>query len=1072
MQNLSNENKSFPVVSFYQNIKQTTPSGFIPITDAYRLFKTTAQDTTAKIQRDFADAIQNGFTKEKKSEYQDEKKRLLASVCFFGNVDRNAKDQEDFVPSGRINFDIDENSKEELDELFLSMSKIVYVEAAGRSISGIFNGSMWVTVRVEMPEKGKRLSSRFRDLLGLIGNESYYKVCEVLCQAYHGFFSSYFQKINIKIGQAGKDLKRSRFISYDPGLYLNLNAEVYSLEELEYFLENQLEKEKKRRETDDEITAFNQYEIEHTEDAFLYAERFAAARGTTFEKGMRHNFRVNLAIGLNLLGVPQKDAEKWILQKYAPAEGYLSNNEVRFPYKNYKDAFGIWKYRLNPINVNIAHSLSLKDGERVSDHAENLVNLILSIKKVDLESGMNTGKTFAAIKVIAPLLKEKTGFKTVIICSLNDKAAKDSDQYAIPYLTGQRLKEAGQSAPDVWKEALKADVILVNQNTFPKLVQRLKSRKEGFHVFLDESHTLVSDYRQPNTLEVWKSFDKAETVTLLSATPKPYFSAPGLDFQRVTIHRENNPDIFMNVCEYAGKAKDVALWHINQTDFSDTRLVLKIQSKASIKALLKHLLSSGFGSDEIVCLYSESDIKQTEAYKRFIKAKDGQSSFAETVKVVLCTSAINEGIDIYETSGFQVQFVEVHKKSNFSIDDSVQFFGRLRDNNPKYFFSYHKKPREPWKQNQFNPLQEFLETISVFQAMADDLNKKANKFQGCYTLQQIFKTKTAFSNSESYLTKDEHGMLIPDVLAIASAVDKCSVSFTGTKQGWKQIQERHKFFKVTFSELTVQEDGKLKKAEKEVKAEKKAAERELIRIFDQEPDVLLQAVGQITEDAEIKKATKFQESRKEDVKRLQSGFPVLFSEQLSTAEDLAKSFFKFTKAGFCIDAFKNLFFTPEGFTSRQKMTYFLNALRIHLLLFLFEATSNSYKKGKQLPVLTVQQVEDAKAFLAFRNEVQRVSGSQAVITGRQALRALQSAYKGKRRDLTERKAVLLLSVLFDYNTITGDVTMFDLLKVRSLEDVLFVDGKLQVDQVNNYTSKLHNLLKDKQLIGNFMNEFF
>jgi hypothetical protein len=128
----------------------------VDIFDIYESIKNSYQKETLSICERFADDILNGF--QDKTEYQKSKSSTLQAVVFSGCYDRSEKDkvkQQKTKHSGRINFDIDENTKEEL-TAFLSVikqGKIPYIEAAAYSVSGSLSGDFWINVKADIPSR-------------------------------------------------------------------------------------------------------------------------------------------------------------------------------------------------------------------------------------------------------------------------------------------------------------------------------------------------------------------------------------------------------------------------------------------------------------------------------------------------------------------------------------------------------------------------------------------------------------------------------------------------------------------------------------------------------------------------------------------------------------------------------------------------------------------------------------------------------------------------------------------------------------------------------------------------------
>jgi hypothetical protein len=1040
------------MLSFYKTVESKTPT-FLSKSEVYDLFRSDAyKSATEAIQRRFHADIKQDFPNGK-SAYQKAKKDLLPGVCFAGNVDRSAKGQQDFKHSGLLTLDVDENDRDTLEGLFhkIQEGRLVYVEAAARSVSGSVTGALWVNVRIEIPLSQKRLPKRLSTLLGLSGGEQRMEVLERLQNAYWTAFKHLFSLEGIDIGTAGKDLKRVRYVAHDSGLYLNERAERFSFEQLEAVLDS-LEKSN----TDAEVQAYDSLDIEFTSDAFEYAQRFAHAKGLTYADGQKHNFRNAVAIALNLLGVPKDQAEGFILSSFAPSSGTLSN-EVSFPYSRYKDSFGRWSGRLKADDLAPEAVIRLRAGQRVSDYADQVTDFILKHEKTDLAAGTGTGKNFAVVHRIAPILRERTGAKTVIVCSLNAKAAKDAEQYNVPYLTGQRLKEAGQAAPDVIREALKAEVILVNQNYFPTLMERLERRMEQVHCFVDEAHTLTAGYRSSVIRKLWEAAKRCKTVTLLSGTPKPYFGLLG--YKRLTFVQESRPAIYADVREYEGSEVDQVLHHIKQTDFTKKRLVIKLQSKTKIDLLRRTLTADGFQEDELVTLVSSTDVKQSSAYKKFLKALPGQDSFGEKTKVILVTSFINEGLDLY--ADHQLEFVNVERKSTFSVDDLVQFADRHRTDQDKVLVSFHRKQagRKPCS---FNPLHEYECALEATHQHAQYLNTVRRKYAGSFAVDAIYRTAgTAYAHAERFLIEKE-GELVADELGLAAFVDAEATSRTDTQTGWKAIQRRFPYFKIGTPNEAHQQAPKadLEDTKTTVRAERIEAEKALSGLFLADSGLFFQAVGSVTEDASIRKQVHFDQSRRDAALQLTS--TPLFSSHIGAAEHLTAWYHKLTKEGLPVDAVQKLLVQEDGtHTSRQKLTEFLTGLRLNVLLFIYRTAGKS-------PVLTVQQRSDAHSMETFFSSVT----SKTRVSAPEAHRLLQAAYKGaKRTDLTPRKAVKMLTYCFAVQeSRTSSGTFFSVGTAHTPRTFLTESG-VSIEHAEIFTEKLLNSLNVNSLRCNFMHPF-
>jgi len=116
--------------------------------------------------------------------------------------------------------------------------------------------------------------------------------------------------------------------------------------------------------------------------------------------------------------------------------------------------------------------------------------------------------------------------------------------------------------------------------------------------------------------------------------------------------------------------------------------VVKVQNKKSIRVLRDTLINQySYNPDDIVLLYSEKHIKESKQYERLKNSSAKSDSFAQNVKIVICTSFINEGVNIYEKKR-QIEFVNWSRSGYFDPSDLIQFTGRWRDAKNRTCFCY------------------------------------------------------------------------------------------------------------------------------------------------------------------------------------------------------------------------------------------------------------------------------------------------------------------------------------------------------------------------------------------------
>lgn len=1070
MQAISTQRKT--KISFFRPGQLARPDHLEDLTDIYELIRTGFRVETEYIQKKYRDTILNDFP-DGKTSYQGDKKRLLPSVCFAGNIDRSSgAKNDDFIHSGRICLDIDDNSKQELDDFFdlVRSGRLQYVEAAARSVSGAVNGSLWVNVKIEIPSNIDRLDRGLTKLLTIQKTDDHFTKFSKLHEGYHRALTYLFaDQVKIKVGTS-KDLKRGRYLTHDADLYLNRSAKDFRLKTLLLALKKIEAEEAKLKKQVDHFDR-QTFDIEE-QDAFKFAEAFAA-KEYSYEN--RQLYISRLAIGLNLLGIPQDAAEAYVNDRY-PDYDFRRRDGISFPYKKYSDSFGRWSYKLKPKEVKSDLVFSLKPGQYLSDYADQLSDIIHTNGKVDLKSGTGTGKNFAVVRHIAPALKKLNGCKTVVVCSLNAKTEKDAEQYKLEFITGERLKKSGFLKSHVWQEAVKADVLLCNQDSFPKIAEHFDRQGEQLNVFLDESQTLVNgmSYRPEVIVNLMTAAKRiAKTICLMSGTPKPYFSKLG--FKRIEVNQDDRPAILTTVRHRLKSLELTALKHCQMTAFDQVRTVIKLQSKNGIRRTKALLLASGFKADEVVCLFSEKSIKESKAYQKFKEAKQGQESFAAVVKVVLCTSFINEGLDIY--SDYDLQFVNIEKRRSFDIEELIQFADRHRTGKNKQLISYHPQDDDQDADRidiNFNALAYFEEQLQHWQQEADQLNDERDRLQDLTSEPVIFDLKTKYSENEKYLYwQEEEGQISCKVnhLALMKLCDDLKTRRTKTTAGFAEIAKNYPYFKIKderqqLSDPSADDQEQLDQLKQDERQVKLDIHDQLATLYDNDRNILFQAVGMLTDDLKLKNLVEYQADRKDAVNRLISSFPDVFDDYFSEAEQLVRTHFKLADQLLPEDDVRKLIFETDQdtgktkLTSSQRLSIFLTGFKIHLSLLLYSLTADLSKT--QLKALTIQQLKDAKQMTAVIEAIEDQSERyDHRLTPLQIFRTVKQAYgRMKAADLTQNKAVSLVNVLFESNRITGAEAVYQIGSCRHFSDYLKdyeIDGE-------KFTQNLCKKLKISKLI--------
>ena len=1005
------------------------------VQDRFEIYKLIQSDTfksaTDYILNAHREGIREGFQTIPKGQYQQDKKRLLSSVCFHGEVDRSADLPADFIHSGVISLDADGNGKEKQTALWslIQSGRLVYVEAAAFSVSGSLTGDLWINIKIEIPAAGQKVSRRLKSLLKLSADHSYIELVTALHDGYFRALARLFKK-EIDFDLTTKsDLKRMRYLAAAKDLYLEAEAKTYDLAALEVVLE-ELEK------AQIEVQGFERAALNiEASDAFTFAEQFAQIKYKYIE-GQRTHYINRIAIACNLLGVQQSDVDTYIQQTYRYFDVYPKKDVVSYPYRKYRESFGLWSSRLRTPEAPADHCFDLTPGQKLSDLTDDLAALIHKKQFIDLKAGTGTGKSYAAALTLPAKLKALNGCKTVIVCSLNAKAEKDAQQYGLPILTGEALKRAGMGAADLKKQAWKSDVILTSQNYFPSIAKRAFSKGEKLNVIIDESHSLISGfgYRSEAVADLWTACKHvAQTFVLMSGTPKPYFRQLG--FFRIEVRADRSPIHCLVRHRQSGDLALTALLHCRQTDFTKKRLVIKIQSKAQLKATKALLIQEGFRAKEVLVLYAEKSIKETPDFQQFLQAGSGQESFGDQVKVILTTSVIGEGLDVYGDK-YELEFVNIEKASSFDVTALIQFADRWRTDREKTLVSYHLASDK--ERPHYNAQTEFDQLRAYWKQEADRLTANKEHLEAYSTKTALLSLRTQYSAADSFLTFDEMtGGFVVNDLRLAAFVDQRFTRSMTTDRGLEVIKSDFPYFVIDDQRNSeageAATDIDLTDLKSALLIEKEKAQTTLQALWKQDKDALLQAIGARTDDEKLKSRVLFREDLKTRAASIVDANSAIFTDHLQEAERLAKRYFLTADLLLEEDDFDRIAFREkEGrkvFVSAEGFAAFNTELKLHLLLFIFGLVKDCKKRlNGKLQLLTALQAVDARLFLKVVADL-KTAGAKGRLTNKELLKVVAGSYRAagvKGFDHSTRSAVRLASTFFQLRRITGKGATYEI----------------------------------------------
>lgn len=926
-------------IGLYQNVKN-----FKEVSTEEEVFDLFLSDQTKKVTQEIItkhkDQILNKWTD--KGEYQKDKVKKLMAVS-FGNLLPNTDD--DKIITNLICLDIDQNTKEELDQFRDKAKDKPFVRWIGRSVSGALNGSLFLVVSAELD--GIEPSNEFLSNLGLTGQENEQVIKEVIYCAYIDYITFELKRAGIVAGK-NKGPKALRYIAYDPDIYFNPQSSSILFDSLQKYVALTKKKAKTYTSTVQKISSDKWIDI---------CKHYANEKGYDLVDGQKHLYVTYFAIQALRLGI-----EKDQVRDYFDSLDITIKSNALSVYKKYADTFGADSHLLTKDIY--SKKIHLRKDQYLSDIKEDVFKWIEDKKYCCLDGLCSLGKSYFANNTLKEYSKQR-GLKTIIVDSLNIKAESDHNQYGNEYLTGERLRGIKGSKNMFIQTVLQEDVIITNQDTFPLIAKHLKETNQQAVVVVDEFHSLVKGFRkrQSKNLFHWIA-EIADNVLMLSGTPVPYFKSLGFDYIRVTKDRSKTKYTLRR------QSKDWTTDLINTVESDDRLIIAKYNSKAELKRAKRLLKLRGFEEDQILMIYTDNPKKEQQKYIGRLNT-DFENSFDDKVKIILCTAKVNEGLDLY-SSKRNILFLGFEKYSIFNAKDAAQFPERWRTDKDKEVIMFVKTKQDDLiKENHkdqikadfltWNPLSRFDQLIKTYTEVADSY--QTIQF-GNYNPLLNFHSFTNFESDFVFFCNDSRQYQVSPV-GVMVETEKSWNSICTTLKGFKWLEQTYDHIEVIDElEKTIEDDQSLqdniKKDKEEYNAKKEKALRKYNTLLDANRSILFQAVAIESTDETVKDYVILDPDDESKVLRLIKNNEDLFDDFLSIGESIIKRYSFFVSRMIDEDDIYNIVTFEGNIRPSNQLNTEQRLLDSHLLSFGYDLQETKECKDRGQFYLSKMQTKHIK----------------------------------------------------------------------------------------------------------------
>jgi hypothetical protein len=394
-------------------------------------------------------------------------------------------------------------------------------------------------------------------------------------------------------------------------------------------------------------------------------------------------------------------------------------------------------------DLGITYDLNYKSAGYVDEVILKVFNDLDQHSNIVLQAETGTGKTTAILKDFNFIRPGKRLLLCVPLVSI-------ANQLANTYKDVTALTEA--SSIETHSQARRSPIVVA---TYENAGRHLKEKNEFDYIVIDETHQMINaNSYKAATVSKLAILIKDKKVLGLTGTPNQLFKKLG--FKLAKVHTPSKPTtITQRVLKEA--PEKVIISHIKN---SKRKLIVRLNSKDTLSYIKDYLVDNEILKEtEILLLYSDNEIKQSEHFKRLTN----KEKFEDQIKVVLTTSVIDEGINIKQI-GFDTLFLE---NTYFYSPESIkQFTARFRNEDPdrKHFYYVKLTKDQSIKNITLDKAFEYynLNSLEDFASYKDALNQNIKYledysqsifYQGYESL-NLFLNKLNRKEYNQYLTEN------------------------------------------------------------------------------------------------------------------------------------------------------------------------------------------------------------------------------------------------------------------------------------------------------------------------------
>ena len=359
--------------------------------------------------------------------------------------------------------------------------------------------------------------------------------------------------------------------------------------------------------------------------------------------------------------------------------------------------------------LTIRYDLKINIDDFLSSNMEEVMNFVNDYKITCIYAGTGFGKTRGTIEYFKAMKNQST----IFLAPLQSIVTQTAEEFTIPYLIGD--------SNFTYHSKAKSSNIFVC--TYEQGVKHIAT-KEFDYIIIDEVHKLYTSNNYRDVLVPLASLLNESKSKIIGLTGTPNSIISNLGFKIIKCEKESIPSIevierFTNNSGYA-----TAINHIRD---HGGKCLIRLNSQYNLDSIKAELIEkNGYDEREILVLFSDNRVKKGDEYRMLIE----KGRFPNYVKIVLTTSLIDEGVNIYDKDFDSVVFIESNV-FNPRPEPIPQFFNRLRNHDTETKYYLYRKYSLNYDYNYMNDQDHYhktLKTLETWSNQFDDYPNYANVF--------------------------------------------------------------------------------------------------------------------------------------------------------------------------------------------------------------------------------------------------------------------------------------------------------------------------------------------------------